>query len=225
MASVYDQIQMKNGQTRYRMDKKFIGEDKVPENIKEVVTLANIVDENGMVIVEDKGDYGDMTVDEMATAEKAKAEGSDGDEPVETKAKDQSAPEADALPGQPPMSPDGDLNTPAALPSVPEAEAERVANLTPRLRSKVPQSDPGMGFKRVNGRTVDIFDSTSPHTHVKLVGGHTVPLSAESYKYRSDAEIEKRLQQLGYSLVDFNQLEEEQDNASGDDGLEDDDQV
>ncbi len=225
MASAYDQIQMSNGQTRYRKDKQFVKAADVPDNIKEVVTLTNIVDDNGIVIVEDKGDYAEMTPEEKAAADAAKEDDSDSEDDEPTEKKSNEDDDVDPL-TEVPSSVDGGPGTPAALPSQPEAEAERVANLAPRLRSKVPQSEPGMGFKRVNGRTVDIFDLKTPHTHVKLVGGHTVPLSAESYNKRSDAEIERRLSKLGYEIVDFNQLEEaEAAGVSSDDGLEDDDEV
>ncbi len=224
MASAYDQIQMSNGQTRYRKDKQFVKAADVPDNIKEVVTLTNIVDDNGIVIVEDKGDYAEMTPEEKAAADAAKEDDSTPSEDNVEK-EDVEDDDVDPLP-EASSSVDGAPGTPEAIPSQPEGEAERIANLAPRLRSKVPQSEPGMGFKRVNGRTVDIFDLKTPHTHVKLVGGHTVPLSAESYNKRSDAEIERRLSKLGYEIVDFNQLEEaEAAGVSSDDGLEDDDEV
>ena len=64
-------------------------------------------------------------------------------------------------------------------------------------RRSVPSSEPGMGeFKRVNGKTVDIFDQKTPHSEVRYVSGLMVPLSAESYKTKTDAEIHERLQEL-----------------------------
>lgn len=64
-------------------------------------------------------------------------------------------------------------------------------------RKAVPQSDAGMGeFKRVGGKTVDIFDQKTPHTDVRYVGGLMVPLSKENYESKSDAEIYERLEEL-----------------------------
>ena len=67
-------------------------------------------------------------------------------------------------------------------------------------RRSVPASEPGMGdFKRVKGKTVDIFDQKTPHTDVRYVGGLMVPLSKKNYESKSDAEIHERLEEL--SLV------------------------
>ena len=65
-------------------------------------------------------------------------------------------------------------------------------------RRSVPASEPGMGegFKRVKGKTVDLFDGKTPHTHVRYVGGLMVPLSRENYESKSDAEIYEKLQEL-----------------------------
>lgn len=60
-----------------------------------------------------------------------------------------------------------------------------------------------MGFPRVNGKTVDIFDGKTPHTHVKNVGGVVVPLSEDSYKTKSDNQICQRLAELGKETIDF----------------------
>lgn len=64
-------------------------------------------------------------------------------------------------------------------------------------RRSVPASEPGMGdFKRVKGKTVDIFDQKTPHTDVRYVGGLMVPLSKENYESKSDVEIYERLEEL-----------------------------
>ena len=64
-------------------------------------------------------------------------------------------------------------------------------------RRAVPASEPGMGdFKRVKGKTVDIFDQKTPHTDVRYVGGLMVPLSKKNYESKSDAEIYERLEEL-----------------------------
>lgn len=63
-------------------------------------------------------------------------------------------------------------------------------------RRAVPQSEPGMGFKRKGGKTVDAFDGKTPATEVRYVGGHMVPLSKENYESKSDAEIYEQLEKL-----------------------------
>lgn len=230
MAAVYDQIKMKNGQVRYRKDKNFVGKDKIPQEVLESLTLENIVDENGTVIVEDKGDYAELSDEEKAKVEQeAQANNGVDQGAIDGNRENQETTAAVPALADPARTPDGDLNTPVATPSLPEGEAERVANLAPRLRSKTPQSTPGMGFPRKNGRTVDIFDGTTPHTHVKLVGGYAVPLSAENYKYRTESEIESRLREMGYDIVDFNKFEADSDTAledeGNDDGLDEDNDV
>jgi len=80
-----------------------------------------------------------------------------------------------------------------------EKESEKAVtakgNVNP-YRKPVPQSEKGFGFKRVAGKTVDIFDGKTPHTQVRLVGGKMVPLSDESYNTKTDAEIYDRLEEL-----------------------------
>lgn len=262
MPAVYDQIQLPNGATRYRRDKQFVAKDKVPSNVLEVVTLTNIVDENGTVIVEDKGDFGDgatppanENADQNGSATPPDGSGSD---PVDPNAptppgstEDQAgtpqpqgtpaahatanppaapptnAPQNDATQSMdPPVSPDGFPGTPAALPSQPEGAAQAAADHPGRsFKSKTPQSEPGMDFPRKNGKTVDIFDGKTPHTHVRYVAGHMVPLTRDNYISRTDAEIEAKLSELGKELVDYNKYETGDANATGDgddDGLSED---
>ena len=77
-----------------------------------------------------------------------------------------------------------------------ERNDENAEETNPYRRS-VPSSEPGMGdFKRVKGKTVDIFDNKTPHTDVRYVGGLMVPLSRENYESKSDAEIYEKLQEL-----------------------------
>lgn len=63
-------------------------------------------------------------------------------------------------------------------------------------RRAVPSSEEGMGFPRKNGKTVDVFDGVTPHTHVRTVEGFMVPLSEESYNTKTDAEIYEKLVDL-----------------------------
>lgn len=54
----------------------------------------------------------------------------------------------------------------------------------------------GMGFPRVKGKTVDIFDGKTPHEAVRLVDGVAVPLSQKNYETKTDAEVADRLNVL-----------------------------
>lgn len=287
MASMYDQIETgtRNDGTpiiRNRLNKQFIGDDKVPEAVKKVVNLNNIVDENGLVIVDNKNEAAkeptpdnkkELTPEEapkldriddqkpaspedaptapsepksepVSEGEEEKLQNGPADQPAPPEASVQENPaptttapvnvddsaneELDATP--PPEEPKQEDTTPEpekdkAAPKVttapPVAEPvakERVAPEPPKvpksepapsvqkLKSKVPQSNPGMGFPRKNGRTSDIFDINVPHTKVKLVGGHAVPLSEESFRSRSESEIVARLKELGFEVIDYNEL-------------------
>src|SRR5690606_32801376 len=103
---------------------------------------------------------------------------------------------------------------PAPAPQA-QAPAEPARTAAPQqpvevFRSKVPQSSPGMGFPRKNGKTVDIFDLKTPHTHVKLIVTLAVQLSAESFRTKTEGQIQARLQELGFEIHDFNALERQQ---------------
>lgn len=69
-------------------------------------------------------------------------------------------------------------------------------DLTARVRA-AEQSPEGMGYPMVNGKTVDIFDMKTPHTEVRYVNGHTVPLSEKNYKTKSVEQIIQRLREIG----------------------------
>ena len=77
-----------------------------------------------------------------------------------------------------------------------EEKKEEVEETNP-CKKPVPSSEAGMGdFKRVKGKTVDIFDGKTPHTHVRYVSGLMVPLSEASYKNKTEAEIYEQLEKL-----------------------------
>lgn len=245
MASIYDQIQTgtkKDGSPilRYRLNKQFVGADKVPEHLQKIITLDNMVDENGMVVVDHKNDEGRVPTEDneqelgkkpdSATLPRvdqdAPAEGSDDEEVTledaddegegEDEDEDEDEDEAPAEVTDKPKKPAPVVAKPAAKPQRQRraepapAPAKDLSASEPRFRSKVPQSNPGMGFPRKNGRTVDIFDLKTPHTKVKFVGGHAVPLSEESFRTRTDGEIISRIAELGKETVDFNRIEREQ---------------
>lgn len=256
MAEVYDKILVK-GAERYRKNNKFTGVDSVPEATKEALTFDNMVDENGLIIVDNKGEdssdeaagEGEATADTTATENTtATADPTDPDQAGEENATadsdvsddltadddgdevDEDADsEADApAPPAPTTDPDEDgEEEPAKQPEKPAAKATKTKATAPQFVSKVPQSVKGMGFPRKNGKTVDIFDGETPHTHIKLVGGYTVPLSDKSFNERSEKEIEDRLRELGYEVIDFSgrqNADEEgfDENLSSEDDLTDD---
>lgn len=66
-----------------------------------------------------------------------------------------------------------------------------------RKNSDDGNGEEGMGFPRVGGKTVDIFDGKTPHTYIKNVAGFVVPLSEESFKNKTDVEIMVKLKELG----------------------------
>ncbi len=262
-ASLYDAILVK-GTMRPRLNKNFVSPENVPQVVMDILTTDNIVDENGMIVVDQKLTASSEPTDENKEElekEGIKLERVDQSTPDETEQKpqEQVAPPAPSESAPAPVTiddsanqnetPEGDQNatstsneittkdTPAPVaqtaPTQPEQPAPAPASQAPEaqaptrakrvveraepvetFRSKVPQSQQGMGFPRKNGKTVDIFDLKTPHTHVKLVAGVTVPLSAESFKTKGDLAITKRLAELGIETLNFD-VEERQQNFAG----------
>lgn len=302
MPSIYDKIAIasqldKDGNPvqRYRINKMFVSEDKVPEAVKNVITLDNMVDELGNIVVDNKNEEARQPESDTPEAPTAPADTqedttdapdvpSTADEQIAAAVNDASEGEQVQAPAEPtppaeaptpptapeipsPTAPEGDTptapeNDPANDPDIdkditseedddlddqdgdddpdpaatkadstpPEVETppEKPKETTPKkgrampsrakvedkFKSKVPQSTQGMGAPRYNGVTPSIFDSTGPkHTHVKLVGGHAVPLTAEEYNTKSDTEIMHQMEKVGYELVDFNVIEQAQNQS------------
>lgn len=222
MPAIYDQI-MVNGLARYRRDRRFIKESQVPDAIKEVVTLDNMVDENGLVIVSSKNDDAKKVTAEEEAKLKKEEEKEDESDKTDTQEKSDDEESDDSTPE---VKDDEEEETKPTAKSVRKEQTKSVKNV-PKFVSKVPQTHIGMGFPRRNGKTVDIFDGVTPHTQLKLVGGHMVPLSQESFDSRSEKEIEDKLVELGFELRDFTNRESDRgsDQLSDDldgDGLTDD---
>jgi len=134
---------------------------------------------------DDEEEEDDESSDDEVDATPAAAE-PDASEKPKKKFK---SPEAGAMPIAP---------TPAAAAAVRQAKIDKKKQKKEKLRpGQVPQSDPGMGFPRVDGKTVDIFDKKTPHTHVRNVQGVMVPLSEENYNTKTDAEVMDQLAKLG----------------------------
>lgn len=317
MPSMYELAEV-DGKKQYLINKQPLDENKVPTNTKNVLTLENVVDEFGTIIVDNKKsedkeedtnttspaspaapDPGEMatsppppndageekatdqedttdtddstpSTEEVAAAKKAAAdkvdneqktantksedkdplpgdkgadeepllddsedsdlqddlddgaddilaEDEDLDEDPEDDNRDKAAPKADVQ-DDPPAENKADEQK--AVPSRGSRNAVRTLT-SAKFKSKVPQSSPGMGFPRKDGKTSDIFDINVPHTQVKLVGGHAVPLSAQSYQTRSEGEIMARLIELGFEITDYNEIERKQNHsdAVGGNGL------
>lgn len=85
----------------------------------------------------------------------------------------------------------------APAPKTPEKPAAKPRTTRSRKNSDDGSGEEGMGFPRVNGKTVDIFDGKTPHTHIKNVAGFVVPLSEESFNTKTDVEIMEKLKELG----------------------------
>ena len=253
MSKLYDAILVK-GTLRPRLNKVLVSPEVVPKEVLDTLTLDNIVNEHGIIIVDKKipaeGEGGDaapaeddgkltridqpakdkptpqedpesdgkeetepaITDDDnvdtgaIAVDDSANDEEGEDDEPSTTdqNPKNQNAPVAKAAPQEDPEPADNEPEE-----KVSKQRKRTTAAPEPRFRSVVPQSTPGMGFPRKNGKTVDIFDLKTPHTHVRLVGNVTVPLSAASYQTKGEIDIVNRLHELGIETVDFNALERE----------------
>lgn len=202
MASAYDIVTI-DGKEYFRLNKNIVKTVDVPENIRTLLNSENVVDENGTIIVDEKAPEAQEPTDEnKADAKKAKggkpSAGTDNTKTKKEETDDEDDSELDDLTGD-----DEEETKPEAKPAV--EKPSRAAE--PTFRSSTPQSHPGMGFPRVNGKTVDIFDSKTPHTHVKNLGGIIVPLSAESFKTKSDGQIIERLRELNMAPIDFNAIE------------------
>lgn len=298
MPSIYDKIAIgsksdKDGNVaeRYRINKMFVSEDKVPEAVKNVITLDNMVDELGNIVVDYKNEEGRQPEPAPPEAPAAPADNqedttdapdvpSPADEQIAAAVNDANEDQQVQAPAeplepadnpQPPTAPDVTSPTPpeGEAPTGPENDPDIDKDITaedddldeddseddseddestkkqdsappevdtppeepketPRksrampsrgkvedkFKSKVPQSTQGMGAPRANGVTPSIFDPGGPkHTHVKLVGGHAVPLTAEEYNTKSDTEIMHQMEAVGYEIVDFNVLEQAQNQS------------
>ena len=226
MAAVYDILRTSNGGLRYRKNKVFVSKDDVPEKVLESLTETNVVDENGLVIVDDREPQNEDENTTQASDENTNVDGAEEGDSHDTddSAEDQPATEDSAEPERDEDDADNEPSPTEPEPQdtpkdTPRRRQTRRAQSVPAFKSKTPQTDPGFGFPRKGGKTVDIFDGVTPHTHIKLVGGHTVPLSKDSYDNRSEADILNRLRELGYTPIDFNDFDQNTyENAGDDDG-------
>lgn len=216
MASIYEMSVDSKGVTRYKMDKKFTKKANIPDATLEALTTDNIVDENGLVIVEQKGDDSSDQEPDSANSTDATDDNIDDvdlDDNGTTPEDEESEETADEAAAR--AAAEEEILAKQKAASKPVSKRAR----TRQFKSAVPQTKAGMGFPRANGKTGDIFDVNVPHTALRQIGMHLVPLSAESDRTKSDEEIRARLEELGYDVYDVSRYSDN----SGDSGVLDDD--
>lgn len=175
--ATYTKVTNASGNVRYRSGNQFVAADDVPASAKkglEDLSDGQVVDELGDPVETYKGKP-------IATDE-----GSE-DEAMPTKqdtTDDTSTADED----------DEEDDTEEEAPAKPAAKPAARRKAKPAFEE---DTEEGMGFPRVDGKTVDIFDGKTPHTHVKNVGGFIVPLSEESFNTKTDTEILEKLKELG----------------------------
>ena len=165
---------------RYKEGKKYVDGMEVPENVRSAL---NEVPEG--TIVDELGDVFDPETD---------IDDGSGDEPA-PKTADEDADLADD---------ETDVDDDPVQKPQPKQPAAK-----PRARNKKNvddgSGDEGMGFPRVNGVTVDLFDGKTPHTEVRNVSGFMVPLSHLSQfgdpkndiAPKTDVEVIEKLKEIG----------------------------
>lgn len=167
----------------YRLNGKPVKTPEVPE---EVVTALSVLD---------SGAYVDEKGQEVEAPKKAK------------EADEKDAPEAPVAPEGETVSPVNPTtqSQPQGMPSDIDTDddvdddsgIDDDPTLAANKQVAAEEDEGGMGFPRKNGKTVDIFDGKTPHTHVRYVANIMVPLKKENYENKTDGEIIERLQKLG----------------------------
>lgn len=162
----------KNGKVFYlnvTNGNKRVKPETLPVSLKEELDLADagtIIDEETVIKLD-----GDGAVDAKGNKIVDKAPAEEEDETAEEE--DYRAPEVQVT-------------------DMPVVKPERI---NPYART-VEATEDGFGFPRKGGKTVDIFDGVTPHTHIRAIEGKCVPLSKENYETKTDAEIFDRLVEL-----------------------------
>lgn len=195
----------KTSNGRYMKDGKLVSADNVPADALETLEatdVGTVVDEKGLEVSDDADtesapgpvndsdaddeDEDDSDLDEQdEDVEADKADDTSDEDEDESEDEDE---EEDETPTQQEQA---KANKPAAR------RAKSRFQQTQIQPQATPQSDPGMGFPRKNGKTLDAFDGKTPHTHVRNVNGIMVPLTEKNYHEKTDAEILKQLDKLG----------------------------
>jgi hypothetical protein len=184
MAKYTKESKEQDGKTvvRYKDGKKYVDGKDVPEPVRAAL---NDVPEG--TILDELGDRFDPETETDESEDETPPTTPDGDDTDEDES--DADEEEQAKPAQKPAE------KPAPKPKATKSQTRRKAASDTEDGEDDP--DDGMGFPRVNGKTVDLFDGKTPHTHVKNVAGFIVPLSRQSYDTRTEAEIIDRLKELG----------------------------
>lgn len=165
--SDYEQVTDARGVVRYKLDGKFVKASEVPEEVK--ASLSEAVEPQAPTAPE---------VQETPAPE-----------PAVQEAVEESAEEV-ATTSEPEVVDPGASSDDAPIDEDDGIDVEET------VKAAVKTDEEGMGFKRVNGKTVDIFDGKTPHTDVRFVANIMVPLSKENYNNKTDGEIITQLKKL-----------------------------
>lgn len=196
--------------TRYKLDGTYVKPSEVPEEVVTALTNLNdgdLVDEKGKAIVADKNETSTPAPEQAPTEPKAAEEPAPAKEPEAPKAPEKTEDEDESEVDKNAKDPaedkktedttdDGidsadDIDDDSGLDVEEQARAER-------LRAGLEADEEGMGFKtNKDGKTVDIFDGKTPHTHIRYVSGVVVPLSEKNFNEKTDGEIQTKLKKLG----------------------------
>jgi len=165
----------KNGKTIYRNVTKNVPvkAESLPAALKEELDLSEPktpIDEESILKID-----GDGVVNADGTKKST-------DEPEVDETEDEEEEEA--------------YEAPSDVVATPVAKTPKEEAYTNPYRRTVPATEAGFGFPRLNGKTVDIFDLETPHTHLMAIEGKLVPLSKKSYETKSEAEVYDRLKEL-----------------------------
>jgi hypothetical protein len=176
-----------NGTVRYKLDGKLTKGAEVPEAAK---TTLDTVDEGVAV------DEGGNRVEEGNDTQTDTQTTDPGETRVHNTQPVERADEADSE-VENPNDPNADVNDEDGEDEPEQPRAPRSNRLRRTRPGESEQDEEGMGFPRKNGKTVDIFDGKTPHTELVNIDGIMVPLSKESYDNKTNADIRKKLQDMG----------------------------
>lgn len=194
---------------RYTKNNKFVKAAEVPEEVQESLSVLSegaVVDQTGA----------EVEVEQVDEAAEAAAKAVADAQPSTPKELDKAAAKGaapDVEPDEVPVTtredetPGGPQEPVVAAPLIPidtadDVDDESGVDVEEQARANraafaQDQDGEGMGFPRKNGKTVDVFDGKTPHTHVRFVANIMVPVSEENFNNRTDGEIIEKLRELG----------------------------
>ena len=193
----YEKVVDDKGVVRYKLDGKFVKGSEVPEDVKsdlENAKSAQDLNQGDPVPGQGKQEVPDTSASEPT-------EGTPDVRGGDILAPDAPGIREDEKPGGPQEPTSVQATLAPAIDSADDVDDESGEDVeeqdrAARLAAGRDQDEAGMGFKRVKGKTVDIFDNKTPHTRVRFVAGVMVPLSQENFENKSDGEIIEQLRKL-----------------------------